>query len=115
MKLLLVWLINAACLLGTAYVVPGVSLGGFGTALVAALVLGLVNALIRPILGLLSLPITVLTLGLFSLVLNALMFGLAAWLVGNFSVSGFWPALFGALIYSVLSGVVNALLLSKDD
>ncbi len=111
LKLLLVWIINAACLLGVAYVVPGVHLVNFTAALMAAAVLGVLNLLIRPVLSLLTLPITILTLGLFSFVLNALMFGLAAYFLSGFSVAGFWPALIGALLFGVLTWIANVLLL----
>lgn len=115
LNLLLVWLINALCLLGTALLVPGVHIVNFITALVAAIVLGLVNTFIKPVLGLLTLPITVLTLGLFSFVLNALMFGLAAYFLNGFNVDGFFPALFGAIVFGVMSWIANALLLRDKD
>ncbi len=111
LNLLLVWLVNALCLLAVAYLVPGVEVRSFGAALLAAVVLGLINLFIRPVLSLLTLPITLLTLGLFSFVLNALMFGLAAYFLAGFSVSGFWAALFGALAFGVLSWIANSLLL----
>jgi len=111
LNLLLAWLVNAACLLLVAMVVPGIHITGFGAALVGALVLGVVNTLIRPVLGLMALPITILTLGLFSFVLNAAMFGLAAYLIRGFEVDGFWPALWGALALGILSWISNALLL----
>lgn len=115
LKLLLVWLINALCLLGVAHLVPGVHVVNFTAALVAAAVLGLINTFIRPVLSLLTLPVTILTLGLFSFVLNALMFGLAAYFLSGFTVSGFWPALFGALVFGLLSWIANALLLRDKD
>ena len=111
LNLILVWLLNALCLLAVTQVVPGVHLQNFTTALLAAVVLGLINTFIKPVLSLLTLPITILTLGLFSVVLNALMFGLAAYFLSGFSVSGFWPALFGALAFGLLSWVANSLLL----
>ena len=110
-RLLLVWLINAAALLALPYVVGGIAVAGFGTALVAALVLGLVNALIRPVLVVLTLPITLVTLGLFILVINALMFGLVAYFVESFTVNGFGSALLGALVYAVIAWALSALLL----
>ena len=110
-NLLLAWLVNAACLLIVAMFVPGVHITGFGAALIGALVLGVVNTLIRPILGLMALPITLLTLGLFSFVLNAAMFGLAAYLIRGFEVEGFWPALWGALALGILSWIANSVLL----
>lgn len=113
LKLLLVWLVNALCLLGVAHVVPGVQVVNFTAALAAAAVLALINLFIRPVLGLLTLPITVLTLGLFSFVLNAAMFGLAAYFLSGFNVSGFWAALIGALLFGALSWIANTLLLSE--
>ena len=114
LKLLLVWLINALCLLAVAYLIPGVQVVDFKAALIAAAVLGLINAFIKPVLKLLTLPVTILTLGLFSFVLNALMFGLAAYLLAGFNVAGFWPALFGALVFGLLSWAANALLIDRD-
>lgn len=111
MRLLIGWAINALVLLVLPYLLPGVQLRGFGSALIVALVLGLLNTLIRPILLVLTLPINVLTLGLFTLVINGLMFWLAARLVGGFEVAGFWWAVIGALVYSLVSWAVSALLL----
>ena len=87
--------------------IPGVSIAGTGTFILAALLLGLVNALVRPIAFLMTLPLTVITLGLFLFVLNAAMFGLVAALLDNFSVSGFWAAVFGAIIVSLSSTVAS--------
>lgn len=115
LNLLLVWLVNALCLLGVAQVLPGVQVVSFSTALIAALVLGLINTFIKPVLALLTLPITLLTLGLFSFVLNALMFGLAAYFLDGFNVEGFWAALIGALLFGVLSWIANAILLRDKD
>lgn len=84
-----------------------------GTALIAALVLGLVNTLIRPLLVLLTLPVTLLTLGLFIFVINGLMFWAVASMIGGFEVSGFWAAVGGALLYSLISWALSALLLKK--
>jgi len=114
LRLLLVWLINALCLLAVAHLVPGVQVVNFKAALLAAAVLGLINTFIKPVLKLLTLPITVLTLGLFSFVLNALMFGLAAYFLAGFNVSGFWAALIGALLFGLMSWAANALLIEKD-
>jgi putative membrane protein len=111
MKLLLVWLINAVALMAVAYLLPGIRVADFVTALVAALVLGLVNTVIRPILILLTLPVTLLTLGLFIFVINGLLF----WFVGSyltgFVVAGFWWGVAGAIVYSVVSWALAALLL----
>lgn len=113
MRLLLIWLINAIALLLVPYLLQSVQVTSFGTALIAALVLGLVNTLVRPILVVLTLPVTVLTLGLFILVINALMFWFVANVVGGFAVSGFWSAFGGALIYSIISWALSALLVRK--
>ena len=110
MRLLLRWLLSAAALMLIAYYLPGVSVASFYTALIAALVLGLVNALIRPIILTLTLPVNILTLGLFTLVVNALMFWLASTVVKGFSVAGFWPAFWGALIMTLVGWVMSALL-----
>ena len=88
-------------------IVPGVSIQGFGTFIVAALLLGIVNAVVRPIALVLTLPLTIVTLGLFLFVLNAAMFGLVAAFLKNFSVSGFWSALFGAIIVSITSTIAS--------
>jgi len=81
--------------------VPGIAVTGAGTLLGAALLLGIVNAVVRPLLVVLTFPITVLTLGLFLLVVNAAMLGLVAWVFDNFTIAGFWPAVFGAIVVSV--------------
>jgi putative membrane protein len=106
-KLLLRWLINAGALMAVAYLVPGVKIESFVTALIIAVVLGLVNAVIRPILVILTLPATVLTLGLFLFVINGLMFWLVAEVVKGFTVTGFWAAFFGALVYSAITLVTS--------
>lgn len=113
MRLLLTWLINAAALFALPYLMQSIRVSSFVTALVAALVLGLINALIKPILVLLTLPVTLLTLGLFIFVINGLLFWLAGRLVPGFQVAGFWPAVGGALLYSLISWALSALLLSK--
>ena len=90
-----------------SWLIPGVEIIGAGTLIVAALLLGLVNAIIRPLLVLLTLPITILTLGLFLLVVNACMFALVAAILDDFVVSGFWSALFGAMIVSLTSTLAS--------
>ena len=110
MRLILIWLANACALLAVAYLLPSIQVASFGSALAAALVLGLVNTLLRPLLVLLTLPVTVLTLGLFLVVLNGRMFWLAGSLLDGFVVSGFWPAVFGAILYSLFSSVLSSLL-----
>ena len=108
-NLCLVWLINALALLALPYLVPSVQVESFATALVAALLLGFVNTLIRPFLVLLTLPVTVLTLGLFVFVINALLFWFVASFVKGFSVGGFWSAFFGAIVYALVSWAASAL------
>ena len=110
LKLILKWLLSAAALLGVAYIYGGVSVASFGTAMVAALIIGLMNMLVRPILVVLTIPVTLLTLGLFLFVINALMFWAASGLVSGFQVNGFWAALLGSLIYSALGVVIDAVL-----
>ncbi|MFT0849460.1 phage holin family protein [Achromobacter sp. F4_2707] len=110
MTLLLVWILNAVALLIVAYLLPGITVASFGAALIAALVLGLLNTLVKPVLVLLTLPITVVTLGLFLLVLNALVFWFAGSILKGFQVAGFWWALAGAIVYSLISGLLSRLL-----
>jgi putative membrane protein len=102
-SLLIRWILNALALLAVAYLYPGVHVDGFFAAAVAALVLGLANAVLRPILVILTLPVTILTLGLFLFVINALLFWLVAEVVKGFSVDGFVAALIGSLLYSLLT------------
>jgi len=109
MTLLLVWLLNAVALLVVAYLLPGITVASFGSALIAALVLGLLNMLVKPLLVLLTLPITILTLGLFLIVLNALLFWFAGSILKGFQVNGFWWAVVGALLYSLISGLLSAI------
>lgn len=110
MYLLLRWAINAATLLLLSYYLPGIAVSGWYAAFIAALVLGLVNAVIRPILLLLTLPINILTLGVFTFVINTLLFWFTSSIVKGFSVSSFWPAFWGALIMSVASWVTGSAL-----
>ena len=115
MRLIVSWIINAVALLALPYLMRSVEVDSFGVALIAALVLGLVNALIRPLLVLLTLPVTLLTLGLFVLVINGLLFWMVAQLIGGFHVAGFWSAFRAAILYSVISWALSALLLKKND
>ncbi|MEO8151561.1 MAG: phage holin family protein [Rhizobacter sp.] len=110
MKTLVRWMLLAAALLLVAHLYPGVTVKSFGSAMIAALVLGLLNALLRPLLVLLTLPVTVLTLGLFLFVINALMFYFAAELLSGLSVASFGAALIGSLIYSLCGMVIDAAL-----
>jgi putative membrane protein len=113
LTLLARWIINAAALLLVAYIYPGVSVDSFFSALVAALVLGLVNAVVRPLLVILTLPVTLLTLGLFLFVINALLFWVVAELVKGFTVSGFGAALVGSILYSLITLVTSWLLFPR--
>jgi putative membrane protein len=113
MRLLLTWLINALALLAIKYILPSITVDSFVTALIVAVVLGLINTLIRPIFILLTLPVTILTLGLFIFVINGLLFWAVGSFVPGFHVDGFWAGVFGAIIYSLISWALSALLLSK--
>lgn len=109
MRLILTWLANAAALVALPYLFTRIHVASFGTALVAALVLGLVNTLIRPILVILTLPATLLTLGLFIFVINGLLFWFVGSFIKGFSVDGFWAGVFGAIVYSIISWALAAL------
>ena len=115
MKTLLRWLLHAAALMLVAYLYPGVAVKSFGAAMLAALVLGLLNAVVRPILVVLTLPVTLITLGLFLFVINALMFYFAANLLDGLQVTGFTAALIGSLIYSACGLVIDSALESVFD
>jgi putative membrane protein len=109
MGLLIRLLLNALALIVVAYVVPGVHVSGITGAIVAALILGIVNAVIRPILVILSLPLEILTLGLFTLVINAVLFWFVGALHVGLTVDGFWPAFWGALVMTIVSWILSAL------
>lgn len=106
-ELLVKWIINSTALLVVIHVVSGVTVNNWMTVFVAALVLGLLNAFLRPVLILLTLPVTVLTLGLFTLVINAFLFYLAAHLVRGFQVAGFWQAFVAAFVFSIVSFLLS--------
>jgi putative membrane protein len=110
MKLIAKWLLSAAALLAVAYLYSGVEIKSYSAALIAALVIGLFNTILRPILVVLTLPVTVLTLGLFLFIINALMFWSASGILDGFYVQGFAAALIGSLIYSVLGIVIDSVL-----
>ncbi len=110
MKLIIKWLLSAMALLAVAYLYSGVTVSSFGAAMIAAFVIGLLNTIVRPILVVLTLPVTVVTLGLFLFVINALMFWAASGVLGGFHVSGFGAALIGSLIYSVLGVLIESAL-----
>ena len=108
--LILVWILNAVALLAVAYLLPGIVVASFGSALIAALVLGLVNMLVKPVLVLLTLPITIVTLGLFLIVINALLFWFVGSVLKGFQVNGFWWAVGGAILYNIISGLLTKLI-----
>ena len=110
MKLILKWLLSAAALLAVAHLFSGVQVASFTSALLAAAVIGLFNVVLRPLLVVLTFPVTLITLGLFLFVINALMFWAASGLLAGFQVTGFWAALVGSLIYSVLGVVIESAL-----
>jgi len=113
MSLIIRWFINALALMAVAYLYSGVQVAGPIEALIAALVLGLVNAIIRPLLILLTLPVTLLTLGLFIFFINAFLFWFVAEIVKGFTVSGFMAAFIGSLMYSVITIVTSWLISGK--
>ena len=100
-------LITILGLLLASAIIPGVTINGTGSVILAAILLGLVNGFVRPVAFLLTLPVTILTLGLFLFVLNAAMFGLVAAMLDNFMVAGFWSAIFGSLVVSITSTVAS--------
>lgn len=102
-RLLIVWILNAVALMAVAYLMPSIKVTSFVSALLAAFALGLVNTLIRPVLTILTLPISVLTLGFFYLVLNGLLFWMVGKVLEGFTVDGFWAAVFGGLLYGLIS------------
>jgi putative membrane protein len=110
-RILLVWLVNTLALIAVAYLMPSIDVTSFWSALVAALILALLNAVIRPLLILLTLPVTVITLGLFIFVINALLFWFVGSFVEGFVVRGFWAAFFGAILFSIVSWLLSVLVL----
>ena len=110
MRLLLLWLLNAVALLLVTYLMPSIRVDGFGAALIAALGLGFINTLVRPVLALLTLPLTVLTLGVFYLVLNGFLFWLAGHILPGFHVLDFGVAIIGALLYGLIAWLLSALI-----
>ena len=108
-RFLVTWLITAVSLLVTAYIIPGISVASFTAAAITAIVLGFVNAIVRPIILLLTLPLTILTLGLFLLVVNAISLSLVAYFTPDFTINTFWDAIVGSLILSFVSSVLNHL------
>lgn len=110
MKLLVKWLLSASALLAVAQLYGGVELQGFGAAMVAAFVIGLFNIFLRPVLILLTLPVTLLTMGLFLFIINALLFWAAATMLDGFQVRDFAAALLGSLLYSMFNLVIDSAL-----
>jgi putative membrane protein len=115
MRFLARLVLNGVAIILAAYVLPGIHIAGLFAALVAGVILGFVNAIVRPVLFFLTLPLTLITLGLFIFVLNAICFALTAWLVPGFSVDGFWWAIFGALLVSIVSWILNGIVVGKKE
>jgi putative membrane protein len=113
MKLLITWAINAIALMVLPYLFSAIQVKSFGTALIVALILGLLNTLVKPVLVILTLPVTIVTLGLFILVINALLFWFVGSFVKGFEVPGFWTAFWGAIVYSLISWATTALVLGQ--
>jgi putative membrane protein len=113
MRLILTWLINAVALIALPYIFRSISVDSFFTAVLVAVVLGLINALIRPLLVLLTLPVTLLTLGLFIFVINGLLFWAVGSFMPGFHVDGFWAGVFGAIVYSLISWALASLLMPR--
>jgi putative membrane protein len=109
-RLVLVWLLNTVALLAVAYLMPSVRIESFGAALIGAALLGLANAVVRPILVILTLPVTILTLGLFLFVINGAVFLGVSRLVSGFEVAGWWSAIFAAILYSIISFLLSAVI-----
>ncbi|MDX9951222.1 MAG: phage holin family protein [Methylophilaceae bacterium] len=115
MLLLLIWILNALALLAVAYLMPSIELAGFGSALIAAAVIGLVNMLIRPVLILLTLPVTILTLGLFIFVINGLLFYFVGHVLEGFHVQTLMSGILGAVLYSIISWLLTSLIPGSDN
>lgn len=115
MRIILRWLIMAAAVLIAAYIIPGVTIASFFSALWVALFLGIVNVLLRPILILITLPINILTLGLFTFVINAALILLASYFVTGFQVAGFWWALVYGIVLSIVHYLLNLIVGPKED
>ncbi len=113
MNIVIALILNALALLATAYIVPGFHVANFTSAILAAIVLGVVNTFIKPILSLISLPLTVITLGLFSFVINAVVLFIAAAVVRGLTIDGWVPAILGAIVLSVVSTVLNSVIKGK--
>lgn len=108
LELLIIWMLNALALIAVANFVPGIRVDGFGAALIAAFFLGLINTLIRPLLLLLTLPVTLVTLGLFIFVINGLLFWSVGSVLRGFVVDSFWHGVLGAVLYSIFSWALSS-------
>jgi len=115
MRFLARLVLNGLAIIIAAWLLPGIHISSAVSALLAGVILGFVNAIVRPVLFFLTLPLTLLTLGLFIFVLNAICFGLTAWLVPGFSIDGFFSAVFGALLVSVVSWILNGLVVGRRE
>ena len=113
MKLLIGWLLNALALLAVAYLVPDIHVSNFMSALIAAAVIGLANMLIKPILLILTLPVTIITLGLFIFVINGILFWIAGYFLQGFDVKTILAGIIGAIVYSIISWILSAVLVDK--
>lgn len=114
MRLILTWIINAVALFALPYIFSSITVDSFLTAIVVAIVLGFINAIIRPILVILTLPATILTLGLFIFVINGLLFWAVGSFVPEFHVGGFWSGVFGAIVYSIISWALSSLIMPSE-
>ena len=115
MRFLVRLVLNGLAIIIAAWLLPGIHISSSLSALLAGVILGFVNAIVRPVLFFLTLPLTLLTLGLFIFVLNAICFALTAWLVPGFSVDGFFSALVGALLVSIVSWILNGLVVGRRE
>ncbi len=113
-RFLITWLLTAASLLLTSKLVPDFTLDTITAAAIAAVIIGLVNAIVRPILVILTFPLTLLTLGLFLLVVNGISLGLVAYLTPGFTITGFLPAIIGSIVLSLVSGVLDSIFQSQE-
>lgn len=113
MKLLVGWLLNALALLAVAYLVPDIHVSNFMSALIAAAAIGLANMLIKPILLVLTLPVTIITLGLFIFVINGILFWLAGYFLQGFDVKTITAGIIGAIVYSIISWILSAILVDR--
>lgn len=114
MQFLLTWLVTAISLLITAYVIPGILVKSLVATAFAAIVMGIINAIVRPVLILFTLPLTFFSLGLFLFVVNAIVFSLVGYFTPGFSINSFWDALFGSIILSLVSGFLGQLLDTRE-